>query len=248
LYLEIEASPDIDQAGFHLNRSLLRRGTQGHCIMVRANRFIMNVLICGFLLGGLADTVNAQQPPARPVPQRATQATPTPAMTTSTQAQQTPVAQPTVSTAPQRTTATYDDWIVQCDTQAGSPPRKVCEMAQLTQLQVQGKTQPFSRVAVPHPIKGMPTTLTVQVPVNVSFVGKVKIQTGESDSGLEVSFSRCQLDGCFAEFSITDDGLSKFRAANAAGKLSFADSTGRPVTVPLSFNGFGKAFDGLAKE
>ena len=67
------------------------------------------------------------------------------------------------------------------------PLRKLCEMTQLTQLQVQGKTQPFSRIVVPQPVKGMPSGLVVQVPVNVTFANKVKIQTSDTDQGIEVS-------------------------------------------------------------
>jgi invasion protein IalB len=203
-----------------------------------------------------ATQINAQQPASKPAPQRPAQATPTvtatPAGSAAPSAQppvpQVPVAQPSASSAPQRTTATYDDWIVQCETQAGSPPRKLCEMTQLTQLQVQGKTQPFSRIVVPQPVKGMPSGLVVQVPVNVAFVTKVKIQTSDSDQGIEVPFARCVPDGCFAEFSVAGDGLARLRMASTGGKLSFADSTGRTISIPLSFNGFGKAYDALIKE
>jgi invasion protein IalB len=121
-------------------------------------------------------------------------------------------------------------------------------MTQFTQLQVQGKTQPFSRIVVPQPGKGMPTVLVVQVPVNVSFATKAKIQTSDSDQGIEVSFARCVPDGCFAEFPIAADGLGKLRSASTGGKLSFGDSGGRTIAIPLSFNGFGKAYDALMKE
>jgi invasion protein IalB len=150
--------------------------------------------------------------------------------------------------APQRTTASYDDWVVQCDTQAGSPPQKICDMAQVTQVNAQGHSTPFSRVAVAHPVKGQPVRLVVQVPVNVSFATTVRIQTGDSDPGIAAPFARCLPAGCFAEFDIKDDVLKKLRAASGAGKLSFPDSNGHEVSVPLSFNGFNQAYDALAKE
>jgi invasion protein IalB len=204
----------------------------------------------------LTTQTNAQQPVSKPATQRPAQATPavtaTPAgsggPSTQPPTSQVPLAPPSASSAPQRTTATYDDWIVQCEAQAGAPPRKLCEMTQLTQLQVQGKTQPFSRVIVPQPVKGMPSALVVQVPVNVAFAVKVKIQTGDTDQGIEVPFTRCVPDGCFAEFSVGADSLAKLRAASTGGKLSFADSTGRAIAIPLSFNGFSKAYDALIKE
>jgi invasion protein IalB len=217
-------------------------------------------LVCGFTIAVSAAVLtthsNAQQPVSKPLPQRPVQSAPmvssTPAGSAvpaaSPSVSQVPTTQPSLSDAPQRTTATYDDWIVQCETRTGPPLRKVCEMTQLTQLQVQGKTQPFSRIVVPQPVKGMPSGLVVQVPVNVAFATKVKIQTSDTDQGIEVPFARCVPDGCFAEFSIASEGLAKLRSASTGGKLSFGDSAGRTISIPLSFNGFGKAYDALIKE
>src|SRR5690348_14311056 len=66
---------------------------------------------------------------------------------------------------PQRTTATYDDWVVRCEIQVGPPQQKVCDMAQLAQ--VQGQTNPISRVGIPKPAKGEAVKLVIQLPVNV---------------------------------------------------------------------------------
>lgn len=215
----------------------------------------------GFILSifafALTTSTKAQQPVSKPAPQRPAQSAPTssPAQAGSATpsgqvpaSQQNVGAQPTIGNAPQRTTATYSDWIVQCETQAGSPPRKVCELTQLTQLQIQGKTQPFSRIIVPQPTKTTPNTLIVQVPVNVTFATKVKIQASDTDQGIEVSFTRCVPDGCFADFSMSTESLVKLRGASSGGKLSFADSTGRAIAIPLSFNGFGTGYDALLKE
>ena len=62
------------------------------------------------------------------------------------------------------------------------PPEKICDMAQVTQ--VQGRNTPFSRVAVVHPVKGQPAKLIVQVPVNASFAAPVRIAAAESDAAL----------------------------------------------------------------
>jgi invasion protein IalB len=150
---------------------------------------------------------------------------------------------------PQRTTATYEDWVVQCETPAGATPQKVCEMTQGTQ--VQGKNTPFSLVAIPRPVKGQPVKLLVQVPVNVSFATSVRVRTDDSDPGVTVAFARCLPVGCFAEFDLKDDVLRKIRTTGGVGgigKLSFADATGRDVTVPLSFKGFVQAYDALSRE
>jgi invasion protein IalB len=121
-------------------------------------------------------------------------------------------------------------------------------MAQVTQLQVQGKTQPFSRAVVPHPAKDQPVRLVVQLPVNVTFSTNVRVQISDGDQGLALPFARCVPDGCFADFEIKEDTLKKFRSASTGGKLSFADASGRGISIPLSFNGFSKAYDALTKD
>lgn len=187
------------------------------------------------LLALLGGTAVAQQPaPRLPAPR------PAPAAPT--------VQQSAPSDAPQRTTATYADWVVQCETQAGPPSQKVCEMTQVVQVQQQGQSAPFSRVAVAHPTKGQPVKLVVQVPVNVTFATNVRIQTGDADPGVTAPFARCVPSGCFADFEVKEEALKNLRSASAAGKLSFADAGGHDVNVPLSFNGFNQAFEALAKE
>jgi invasion protein IalB len=157
-------------------------------------------------------------------------------------------AQPAQSEAPQRTTATYGDWVVQCETKDQEPHQKVCEMEQVTQRQVQGKTIPYTLIAVGRPVKGQPLKLVVQVPVNVSFSANARIKTSDADLGIVAPFARCAPGGCFAEFDIKDDIMKKFRAASGTGKISFVDAGGHDISVPLSFNGFSQALDGLLKE
>jgi invasion protein IalB len=193
--------------------------------------------LAGIVLLTTAGGAAAQQPVARPAPRPAP-----PQNAQQTQAQQTPAQ----GDAPQSTTATYADWVVQCMTQAGTPPEKLCEMAQVTQLQ--GKNVPFSRIAVGHPAKDHPVKLVVQLPVNASFATAVRVQTSDTDPGLTAPFARCVPGGCFAEFDLKDETLRKLRAASGGGKLSFADAGGHDIAVPLSFNGFAQAYDALLKE
>jgi invasion protein IalB len=147
---------------------------------------------------------------------------------------------------PQRTTATYSAWVVQCEMQKGPPPQKLCEMEQVAQ--VQGRNVPFSRIAIAHPTKGQPVRLIAQVPVNVSTTAPVRIKIGNSDTILTAPLSRCVPVGCTADFDIKDDSLNKLRSASDAGQLSFADASGTEITVPILFSGFAQAFDALTKE
>jgi invasion protein IalB len=179
--------------------------------------------------------------------QQAAPAIPHSALERPRMAQGQPPAAPAPATeAPQRTTASYGDWVMQCETQAGPPPQKICDMAQTTQ--VQGKNLPFSRVALAHQDKRQPVKFVVQVPVNVAVAPSVRLQIDDADAGVTVRFARCLPLGCFAEFDLKDDELKKLRLASGSGKLTFADSTNHEIAIPVSFNGFAQAFDALSKE
>jgi len=152
------------------------------------------------------------------------------------------------ASAQERTTATYDDWVLQCAVQAGPPAQKTCDIEQLTQMQSQGRTVPLSRVAIGRPEKGQPLRLTIQVPVNVYLRKDVLVQASTSDPGLVAPFDRCLPVGCFADFVLKDDAIKKFRTATAAGKMTFQSANGQSVAIPLSFKGFGPAYDALLKQ
>jgi invasion protein IalB len=149
--------------------------------------------------------------------------------------------------AQESTSATYGDWVVRCERDTSAPEKKTCQMAQVTQVQVQGKSIPFSRVAVKPPVSGQPVGLEAQFPVNVSLRAPVVIRTQDADPGFAAPFDHCLPAGCFAEFEVKDELFKKLRAADGAGKVSFKDAAGRDVVLPISFKGFREAFDALAK-
>ena len=65
------------------------------------------------------------------------------AATVAAQAQQQPLQPqpPVANSAPQRTTASYEDWTVRCETR-GTPPVKSCEMVQA--VTAQGQAAPVT--------------------------------------------------------------------------------------------------------
>ncbi|QXX75818.1 invasion associated locus B family protein [Methylovirgula sp. HY1] len=147
--------------------------------------------------------------------------------------------------AQQRMSATYQDWVLQCVSVAKPTAHKLCDIAQLTQ--VKGKDIPFSRVAIERPTEGHPAKLSIQLPVNVSLSSKVRIEFGKTNVALAASFGRCLPSGCFADFALDDATLQKFRSADGVGKIGFEDASGHAIVIPLSFKGFGQAFDALPK-
>jgi invasion protein IalB len=213
-------------------------------------RVAERTIACGLaaaLLLALAGAAAAQQAPApkpappRPAPAPAQHPAPPPA----TQGQATPAAP--VDQTPQRTTASYGDWVVRCEIIPGPPPQKSCDMEQLAQ--VQGQAQPISRVAIPLPPKGEGPKMFIQLPINVSFAVPLKITADTKDAGISTPFRRCVPAGCFAEVELKDDLQKKFRAAAAEpGKIVFKDAADRDVTIPLSFKGFAQAFEALLKQ
>jgi len=193
-----------------------------------------------FLAGAAAAQQPAQQPATKPAPARPTQ----PAQHPAPQAQQTAPA--AADQNPQRTTASYGDWVVRCEMVPGPPPQKNCEMDQLAQ--VQGQSQPISRVLIPLMPKGEPPKLFVQVPINVSFTAPLKITTDAKDAGISTPFRRCIPAGCFAEFELKEDLQKKFRAASEPGKILYKNAGDQDVAIPVSFKGFAQAYEALLKQ
>jgi invasion protein IalB len=203
-------------------------------------------------LAGLAMTIAgatfagaalAQQPPAAPKPPAPRPAPPPPRAQAPAPAAAPAAQEAPARDVPQQTTATYGDWILQCATVSGSTT-ETCDMVQVTQ--VQGK--PFSRLAMTKPEKGQPPKLVVQVPINVTFATSVKIQTSDEDAGITMPFATCTPNGCFALFDLKEEAMKKFRSVTTGGSMSFADSTGRPIKIPVSFNGFAQAYEALLKK
>jgi invasion protein IalB len=48
--------------------------------------------------------------------------------------------------------------------------------------------------------------------------------------------------------ALTDDALKSLRARTSPGRLEFKDASQRDIAAPISFKGFGQAFDALVKD
>jgi invasion protein IalB len=150
---------------------------------------------------------------------------------------------------PQRTTATYEDWTVRCETvtpPGGAAPIKSCELVQSTTAQ--GQPNPITQVAIGRSSKTEPLRIVFQVPVNVWLPTGVKLVYDEKEPGLAATFKRCAPVGCFADADLKDDMLRKLRARTTPGHFEFKDAIQRDAKIPVSFKGFGQAMDALAKE
>src|ERR1044071_6489993 len=157
-----------------------------------------------------------------------------------------PPAPPGGASPPQQTTATYEDWIVRCETHAGPPQQKNCEMVQFTQMKGGGGV--ISQVAIGRPVKGQPVKLVIQLPIGVWLPTGIKLIVGAKDPGLLTTFKRCLPQACFTDAEINADMIRKFRTATEPGQIQFKDGNQKDASLPVSFKGFGTAYDALQKE
>jgi invasion protein IalB len=147
--------------------------------------------------------------------------------------------------SPERTSAVFGDWTVQCVTR--TPGNRICEMIQATQNQQQ---QPVSVLAIGRLTRTDPLRLVARVPVNALVAQPARL-TLEGDQPLTLPFRHCNPSGCFAEFELRDEAVLRRlrgRTPEQRGKLEFRDPAGQEVDIPVSFRGFGAALEALQKE
>lgn len=144
--------------------------------------------------------------------------------------------------SPQRTTATYDDWTVRCEV---NDTVKTCEMAQA--MQIKGQAQPVTQIAIGRQAKNDPMKIVFQVPINVWLPTGVKLVADDKDPGIVGTYRRCLPGACIADSELKDDVVKKLRGLTENGKLQFKDGGLQDVAIPISFKGFGQAYDAMLK-
>jgi invasion protein IalB len=159
--------------------------------------------------------------------------------------QATPAPQPVVSSVPQSTTATYGDWILQCQLRAEGAPRRACEVVQTLQLEGKG---PIAQILVGRPNPKVPSLVSVILPPNVSFPSSVLLSVDEKDTQpAGLAWQRCTPAGCVAAAEIQDDLLRRWRLQTERGRIQFKESDGREIVLPFSFRGLAQALDAMGK-
>lgn len=146
---------------------------------------------------------------------------------------------------PDSTTDTFGDWALVCAAPAAGSSERLCEVD--TTLTIRGQTAPVAKIAFVRPAKDKPARMIALVPVNVSFGSPVRIDLGAGKAGVTVPFKSCIPAACIAEAELAREQLQGFRSPLQAGQLIFDDSTGKPVSLQVSFRGLDQALDAFFK-
>jgi len=146
--------------------------------------------------------------------------------------------------APQTTTATYQNWTLRCDNAVGTPPHRICEVAQ-TIASADGKSA-LAQVVVGRPDPAKPFKLVVQLPNGV-WLPSNAILALDGKTTVTATYKRC-VQLCFADADIEEKTLAALKARTGPVKLLFADGAQRIVELPVSLNGFAAALDASLKD
>ncbi len=149
-----------------------------------------------------------------------------------------------VSNAPEKTSATFADWLMRCDK---TETVRVCEVAQV--MSVQGQSNPIAQVAIGAAKSDQPKQLTLMLPANVYLPAKAVVSTAQTPPAkLELTWQRCTPGACFASAAIADDLIKSMSAQTEPGRIAFINAVGQEMALPLSFRGLSQALGALAKE
>jgi invasion protein IalB len=159
-----------------------------------------------------------------------------------------PKASGQAAPAPDRTTASFGDWVLRCDRRSDvTPAQRFCEVGQT--IQRPGDSGPQAQVGLGKIQPTDPIRITVLLPINVSLQPAVKIITdGPEAQTIELAWQRCLPTGCFTNAVLSDEVLKKLRVQKDGGRLDYRDGGNREVNLPISFRGFGEAWEAFLRE
>jgi invasion protein IalB len=140
---------------------------------------------------------------------------------------------------PDRTTASYGDWVLRCDLKATG--ERSCEVAQTIQdIQAQILAQVTARRVSP----GGQLLLTVQVGTNIAIPEPGRLMIDER-AALNLAFRRCLQRGCFAELQLPDEDAITFAQRAEAARFNYRSADGASISIPVSLRGLASSLEAL---
>lgn len=151
-----------------------------------------------------------------------------------------------VAATPERTAASFGDWLLRCENVAAQP-RRICEVAHM--IVAQGQTAPVAQVAIGKQAPGERERLTVVLPPNIAIGVKPYVTTAKAGAvPFELAWQRCLPGACFASAEISSATIAELAAQPEPGRIVFRNAADRDTALPLSFRGLSQAMAALAKE
>jgi invasion protein IalB len=134
----------------------------------------------------------------------------------------------------------HGDWTVQCTKAADVPP---CEIAQAATSK--STREQIMRIAFAYRGSGERYAVQIRVPLGVRLMQPPLLRLDETTDLEGYGFTRCDAGGCYIERLLGTPEIARLRAAKT-GVLAVLGSDGKPMVLPLSFNGFAEALDASA--
>jgi invasion protein IalB len=154
-----------------------------------------------------------------------------------------PTPQTAPSTAQGATTpAPGPGWAVNCKSEAREKELE-CRMSQTVVLKQSGQVLTNVTFRLPSDTKKL--EIVVQLPLGIYLPAGASFQIDENATQ-RLTLRACDRNGCFAEGEISADVLATLKKGKQL-KVSFQTLAEKPVTVPLSLDGFDQSYDKIAK-
>jgi len=134
----------------------------------------------------------------------------------------------------------HGDWTVQCATQVDVPPCEIAQAATSTRTR-----EPVMRIAFAYRGSGERYAVQIRLPLGIRLSQPPLLRLDETTDLEGYGFTRCDTDGCYIERVLGTPEIMRLRAAKT-GVLAVLGSDGKPMVLPLSFNGFAEALDASA--
>lgn len=152
----------------------------------------------------------------------------------------------TVPATPERTTASFGDWVLRCETVTPNMPR-ICEVAQA--ITVQTQTTPVAQVAFGRIARSDAMRITALLPTNVLLGSKPKMLSEKDDkSPIDLTWDRCVPGGCIASAAVADSTMNRLPRLTEPGSIIFKDAAEQTIVLRMSFRGLSQAIAAFGKE
>ena len=158
------------------------------------------------------------------------------------------------SSEPQETSATYDDWVLQCRAMSNGninsnekARHRNCEIVQTLRSSGGGQSvgAVVAQLALGRLQTSGPLTLTAALPVELSLPGAASIHMAEDDKApIILNWRKCFAQACFASAEILETEMVAFGTSKAP-TIEWLSSNGQVIRIPISFKGFDRALGAL---